>query len=99
MQTLGGMLRELRESKKLLLRQVAAALELDTALLSKYERDDRKPSKKQVLAFAKFYKVKPDDLLVEWLSDKLASEIKNEDLALKAMQAAEEKVKSHRQNK
>ena len=96
MQTIGQKLRELREKDNLLLRQVAAALEMDTALLSKYERDERKPGKEQVIAFAKYYKVPSDDLLVEWLSDKLASEVKDEDFGLKAMQMAEKKVKYHK---
>lgn len=96
MQTIGQKLRELREKDNLLLRQVAAALEMDTALLSKYERDERKPGKEQVLAFAKYYKVPPDNLLVAWLSDKLASEVMDEELGLKAMQMAEKKVKHHK---
>jgi transcriptional regulator with XRE-family HTH domain len=60
--TLGQLLREHRESKGLLLRQVAASLELDTALLSKFERNERKPNKEQVLAFAKFYAVNSEQL-------------------------------------
>lgn len=98
MKTFGKNLRELRESKGLLLRQVAATLEMDMALLSKFERDDRKPNKEQVLAFAKYYNIKPDNLLVDWLSDKLANEVQNEDFALKAIQIAEEKIK-HFKNK
>lgn len=95
MQTIGQKLRELREQENLLLRQVAAAVEMDTALLSKIERDERKPSKEQVLAFAKYYKIKADDLLIAWLSDKIAYDLKDEDLGLKAMQVAEQKVKYH----
>lgn len=95
MQTIGQKLRELREKDNLLLRQVGEGLEMDIALLSKIERDERKPSKEQVLAFARYYKIKPDDLLVAWLSDKLASEAQDEDFALRAMQVAEEKVKVH----
>jgi transcriptional regulator with XRE-family HTH domain len=90
--TLGQILREQRESKGLLLRQVAAVLEMDTALLSKFERDDRKPNKEQVLAFAKFYNVNADEMLLAWLSDKIAGEVQNEDLAKEALKAAEKKV-------
>lgn len=99
MESIGSLLRGQRETKGLLLREVAAALNMDTALLSKIERDDRLPSKEQVLAFAKYYKVKPDDLLIEWLSDKLTSEAMNEDFGLKAIQVAEEKVKSQLRKK
>ncbi|HRA60465.1 MAG TPA: helix-turn-helix transcriptional regulator [Bacteroidia bacterium] len=99
MKSIGEILREQRESKQLLLREVAAAMEMDTALLSKIERNERKPSKEQVLTFAKYYKVNEDDLLVAWLSDKLASEALNEDVALKAMKVAEEKVKYHKRKR
>jgi transcriptional regulator with XRE-family HTH domain len=90
--TLGQILRENRVSKGLLLRQVAAAMEMDTALLSKFERDERKPNKEQVLAFARYYKVDADELLLAWLSDKIAGEVLNEDFAKEALKAAVEKV-------
>lgn len=92
MNTLGQMLRECRQSRQLLLRQVAAALEIDTALLSKFERDERKPNKEQVVAFAAYYDVDANTLLVAWLSDKIAEEVKNEKLASEALKAAEKKV-------
>lgn len=92
MNTLGQILREYRETKSLLLRQVAAALEMDTALLSKFERDERKPNKEQVLAFAKYYNANADELLLAWLSDKIAGEVKDENLAKEVLKAAEQKV-------
>ena len=101
MNSLGEILREYRETKGLLLRQVAASLELDTALLSKFERNERKPNKDQVLAFAKFYGVNSDELLLAWLSDKIVYEMQDEDLAKKALKAAEKKIEliTKRRNK
>jgi transcriptional regulator with XRE-family HTH domain len=90
--TLGQILRDYRESKGLLLRQVAAALEMDTGLLSKFERDDRKPNKDQVMAFARYYDVNADELILAWLSDKIAGEIQHEYLAKEALKEAEKKV-------
>jgi hypothetical protein len=43
--------------------------------------------------------MKNNDLLVSWLSDKLVYEIADEDVALKALQVAEEKVKYKNGNK
>ena len=40
-----------------------------------------------------YFKVKQNDLLVAWLSDKLVYELEDEEVALKALQVAEEKVK------
>jgi HTH-type transcriptional regulator, competence development regulator len=62
--SLGILLREKRETKGLPLRQVAVTLELGTALLSKFERDEKKPNKEEVLVFAKFYNVNADELLL-----------------------------------
>lgn len=90
--TLGQILRKCRETNGLLLRQVAASLEMDTALLSKFERDERKPSKEQVLAFAKYYNIEFDELLLAWLSDKIVDDVQNENLAKEALKMAEKKV-------
>lgn len=47
MKTFGEVIRSSRESKGLYLRQVAAAMDIDQALISKFEKGDRKPSKEQ----------------------------------------------------
>ena len=78
--------------KGLLLRQVAASLEMDTALLSKFERNERKPNKEQVLAFAKYYNIESDELVLAWLSDKIVDDVQNENLAKEALKEAVKKV-------
>ncbi|MBA2611171.1 MAG: helix-turn-helix transcriptional regulator [Bacteroidetes bacterium] len=45
MNTLGDKIRQAREKQGLLLRQAAAFLEVDTALVSKLERGERRPQK------------------------------------------------------
>jgi transcriptional regulator with XRE-family HTH domain len=78
------------------IRIVSAYLDIDQAILSKIERGQRKATREQVLKLAEYFKVNKNDLLVAWLSDKLVYEVKDEDLALQAMQVAEEKVKYKR---
>ncbi len=92
MDSLGDTIRKLREDKKLPLRTVAAFLDIDQAILSKIERGQRKLSREQVVKLAEYFKVKEDDLLIAWLSDKLVYEVEDEDMALKALQVAEERV-------
>lgn len=92
MESLGDIIRKLRERKELPLRTVAAFLDIDQAILSKIERGHRKPTREQVVKLAEYFKVKENDLLVAWLSDKLVYEVEYEDLALKALQVAEEKI-------
>mgnify|MGYP003596475697 FL=1 len=93
MDGLGETIRKLREEKGLPLRTVSAYLDIDQAILSKIERGQRNASREQVIKLADFFKVKENDLLVFWLSDKLVYEIANEEIALKALKVAEEKVK------
>ncbi len=93
LKTIGTTLRELRESKGLLLREVGAKLSLDPTILSKIEQDKRMPTKEQVKSLANFYKDQKNEVIIAWLSDKLYYEVQDEDLALQAMQVAEEKIK------
>ena len=92
MDSLGDTIRKLREEKELPLRTVAAFLDIDQAILSKIERGHRKPAREQVVKLAGYFKVKENDLLVAWLTDKLVYELEDEEVALKALQVAEEKV-------
>ena len=91
MKNIGQILRELRETKGLLLREVGAALSIDPTLLSKIERNDRMPTKEQVSALSEFYQDKKNEVLIAWLSDKLVYEIQDEDLALAGMKVAVQK--------
>lgn len=99
MESLGDTIRKLRESKELPLRTVSAYLDIDQAILSKIERGQRKATREQVVKLAEYFKVKQNDLLVAWLSDKLVYEIAEEQVALKALQVAEEKIKYNKTQK
>jgi len=92
MDNLGNIIRKLREDKELPLRTVAAFLDINQAILSKIERGQRKPTREQVVKLAEYFKVKENDLLVAWLSDKLVYELEDEEVAFEALQVAEEKV-------
>ncbi len=55
MSYLGQKIRETREKQNLLLRQVAAHIEVDNALLSKAKRGERNLNIGQVIKLAKFF--------------------------------------------
>ncbi len=99
MDKLGEKIRTLREDSELPLRTVAAYLDIDQAILSKIERGQRNANREQVIKLAEFFRVKESDMLVSWLSDKLVYELADEDVALKALQVAEEKVKYNKAKK
>jgi transcriptional regulator with XRE-family HTH domain len=94
MESLGNLLRRLREERKLLIREVASSLSLDQTLLSKIERDERKPTKEQLASFSKFYKDAADEIQTAWLSDKIVKELQDHKLADKALDMAKSKLKT-----
>lgn len=53
MDSFGEYLRALRENKGLPLRKVAAALDIDTSILSKIERNEREANKEMLPIFAR----------------------------------------------
>jgi len=89
---LGEKLRRLRQSNQLPLRKVAALIDTDVAILSKMERGERRLTKEVVQKLAKIYNHDAEELMVLFLSEKIMNEIGNDNLALKALQAAEEQV-------
>jgi transcriptional regulator with XRE-family HTH domain len=94
MNSLGEKIRTIRESKNLLLRQVAAHLEIDTALISKIERGERRLTREQVIKLAKFYNVTDEELLTLWLSDKLLDTIENDPFAMQGLNKAKTILKT-----
>jgi HTH-type transcriptional regulator, competence development regulator len=93
MNSFGQKIRSLRETENLLLREVASAIEIDQALLSKIERSERIATKKQVLALSDFFDVDTKKLLTLWLGEKIAFEIEDEEVAHDALRVAEETIK------
>jgi len=98
-ENIGEKLRKLREENELPLRKVAALVDIDTAILSKMERGERRLTKEIVQKLASVYNYDAEELLVLYLSDRIVYEIGDEDLALKALQVAEEQIKYHRTGK
>lgn len=93
METIGQIIRTKREALGLLLRQVAAYLDIDQAILSKIERNERKPSKENINRLAEILKFEKDELMIQFMSDKIAYEIADEDCADRVLKVAEKKVK------
>jgi transcriptional regulator with XRE-family HTH domain len=92
-------LKELREAKGLVQRQVAAELEVDTAYISKMENNDKPVSRNYLKKLAKLFNVNEEELLSIWLADKVYDIVKEEPLAIKALQIAEEKLKTEQNHK
>lgn len=96
---LGARLRKLRLERKLPLRKVAALLDIDVAILSKMERGERKLSKDIVMKLAEIYHHDTEELMIKFLSEKIIESIGEDDLAFKAIKAAEAQVEYARARK
>ncbi len=99
LKTIGLILRELRESKGLLLREVGAKLSLDPAILSKIERDERFPTKEQMNLLANFYHERKNCIIISWLTDKLFKDLKDEEHSLEVVGSLTKKIKYLNRNK
>ena len=80
---LGKRIKELREEQKLLQRQLATILEIDTPMFSKIERGDRHAKRGQVITLAQQFKVDERELLTLWLADKVLDALEEDDDNLK----------------
>jgi len=96
----GEIIREKREQKGMLLRHLAAEIDIDQALLSKIERGERKATKEQIQKIETVFAFKKGELMLQYLSENIAYEIIEEKNALDVLHVAEDKVEYLRkQNK
>jgi transcriptional regulator with XRE-family HTH domain len=83
---LGEKLKELRESKGLLQRQVAAELDVDTAYISKMENNDKPVSKSHLEALAKVYELPESELIPFWLGEKVIQVLEGHKQSIEALE-------------
>ncbi len=79
------------------MRVVAELLHIDPSLLSRIERDVKRPTRRQVVMLAAILDTDEKDLMVDFLSDKIIRVINTEPLALSAIRVAEEKIRFARE--
>lgn len=96
---LSEILKESRESRGLLLREVAASINVDTAMISKFEKGERKPTREQIDGLAAALEIDRKELLITYLSDKVMSDLKDEDVAQEALKIAEKKIAHFQKNR
>tara|TARA_R110002072_G_scaffold298100_1_gene471662 strand:+ start:327 stop:635 length:309 start_codon:yes stop_codon:yes gene_type:complete len=92
MKTLGDTLKCAREEKDLILRKVAAEVDIDQSLISKFEKNERKPTKEQLIRLAKFYQLPEQELIINWYSEKIAADLKYTQGTTEILRVAEEKI-------
>jgi transcriptional regulator with XRE-family HTH domain len=89
---LGNKIRLLRKDKSILLRQLAAKLDMDTALLSKMERGERSFKKEDVANLSRIFRYPETELQALWLADRIFRTIDDENEKIKALQMVLKKL-------
>ena len=91
-QSFGEILRKLRESEGMPLRELASKLEIDQSTLSKIERDLRNASEELIEKISTVFNVDEKELRINYKSDKLAYELLDEEDSIDILKVAEEKL-------
>jgi transcriptional regulator with XRE-family HTH domain len=92
-ESFGEYIRALRESQKLPLRKVAAALDIDPSTLSKIERGERSANKEMLPLLADLFNESEEELGLILMSDKVAYDLMQEENPDQILKVAEEKIK------
>ena len=93
---LGEKLKVLREAKGLVQRQVAAALEVDTAYISKMESNEKPVSRNHLKKLSKLLGIAEKELFAIWLADKVYELVKDEEVALHVLSITKEELKNRK---
>ena len=96
---LGERLKQYREAKGLLQRQVAAELEVDTAYISKVESDEKLVSRLHLAKLSKVLGASEGELNTLWLAEKVFDVLKDEPAGIKAISYAEEELLKMKKSK
>jgi transcriptional regulator with XRE-family HTH domain len=84
----GEHIKQLREQNQLLQRQVASVLEIDTAMLSKIERGERRAKREHIPLLANLLQANEKELYTIWLADQVYEIIKEESNPSEIVQVA-----------
>ena len=91
----GEYIKQLREQNQLLQRQLANVLEVDSAMLSKIERGERRAKREHIPILASLLKTNEKELFTIWLADQVYDIIKEEENPTEILKVAEQEVNNY----
>jgi transcriptional regulator with XRE-family HTH domain len=92
MSAISEILYNARKQRNLVLRKVAAAVDIDQSLISKFEKGERVPTKEQIIKLSKFYGIPQKEFLIDIVSEKVVRTIQEYEFAESILKVAEEKI-------
>ena len=88
----GNKIKTIREEKQIPQRQLAAALEIDTATYCKIEKGDRRAKREQIKVLAKMLEIDSKELIRLWSADKVYDIIAEEEDATLILNEVAERI-------
>ena len=88
----GEHIKQMREQNHLLQRQLANALDMDTAMLSKIERGERRAKREHIPIFASLLNANVKELFTIWMADQVYNLIKEEENANEILKVASKNI-------
>lgn len=92
----GNKIKSLREAKQIPQRQLASALEIDTATYCKIEKGDRRARREQVTIISVLLQADLKELIRLWSADKIYAIIENEDEASQILNVVAESIENYK---
>lgn len=98
-QSFGEMIRDWRKQRGEPLRVVAAAIEIDSTLLSKIERGERLPTVTQTCKFAAYFGIPLEELTAQVIAEKIVAEYGPQKATLQAVDIVKERAAAYQTEK
>ncbi len=86
------LLKNARVAKNLRARELAQLMSIDQTLISRFESGDRLPTRQQIIQLSFHLDIQQDELLVQWLKEKILTEVRNEPYAFQVLQLVQEEI-------
>ncbi len=95
MKSFGVTIRNLRLKQNLPLRVVAAAAEIDSTLLSRFELGERFPTDEQINRFAEYFKLSLEELTSQVIADRIIATYGQESTTYRAAELVRERISEY----
>jgi transcriptional regulator with XRE-family HTH domain len=92
MSSFGETIRNLRSQQNVPLRVVAAAVEIDSTLLSRFELGERFPTDEQIKRFADYFQLPLEEFSAQVIADRIIATYGHDAVTFKAAELVKERI-------
>jgi len=94
MKSLGKQLRNERDAKGDTLREVSSSIGIDQSLISKIEKNERKPTREQIIKLAEYYGLSIRGLLNDWHAEIIVEKLVGCSQPNEVLELAKQKIEN-----